>query len=99
MIAARLLVELGCNPADALNRVRAARPGSIATAEQEKYVHRQRAVPEPYEGMQLALLDEDQAARRAAAKGLVAATTAAHLQGLPSQLVRSHGVASAADSE
>jgi len=38
-IAARLLVELGSTPALAIERVRAARPGSIETRAQEKYVH------------------------------------------------------------
>ena len=37
-VAARLLVELGCRPEDAINRVRAARPGAIGTVEQERYV-------------------------------------------------------------
>lgn len=37
-IAARLLVELGCSPADAISKVRAARPGAIETREQETYV-------------------------------------------------------------
>ena len=38
-IAARLLVELGSAPALAIERVRAARPGSIETTAQEKFVH------------------------------------------------------------
>lgn len=38
-IAARLLVELGSAPALAIKRVRAARPGSIETTAQEKFVH------------------------------------------------------------
>ncbi len=38
-IAARLLVELGSAPALAIERVRAARPGSIETRAQEKFVH------------------------------------------------------------
>jgi hypothetical protein len=37
-VAARLLVELGCRPEDAINRVRAARPGAIDRIEQERYV-------------------------------------------------------------
>jgi ADP-ribosyl-[dinitrogen reductase] hydrolase len=102
MIAARLLVELGCHPVDAINRVRAARPGAIGTDEQEKYVRRQRSVPEPYEGMQLALLDDEPALDRAAAwtaaLAIPTSTAAAHLTGLPSQRVRTQGVASV-DSE
>jgi ADP-ribosyl-[dinitrogen reductase] hydrolase len=39
-IAARLLVELGTAPALAIEHVRAARPGSIETREQEQFVHR-----------------------------------------------------------
>lgn len=37
-VAAQLLVELGVPPPDAIRRVRAARPGAIETAEQERYV-------------------------------------------------------------
>ncbi|MBS0510007.1 MAG: cyclin-dependent kinase inhibitor 3 family protein [Proteobacteria bacterium] len=37
-VAAQLLVELGATPQDAIRRVRAARPGAIETAEQERYV-------------------------------------------------------------
>lgn len=37
-IAARLLVELGNSPNDAIDRVRAARPGAIETMGQERYV-------------------------------------------------------------
>jgi hypothetical protein len=38
MIAARLLAELGIEPATAIRRVRAVRPGAIETRQQEKYV-------------------------------------------------------------
>jgi ADP-ribosyl-[dinitrogen reductase] hydrolase len=103
MIAARLLVELGCHPLDAINRVRGARPGAIGSAEQEAYVRRQVAVPEPYEGMQLGLLDEDPYRDPASAwstgLALTAVPATTHLQGLPSQLVRTHGVAGVADSK
>jgi ADP-ribosyl-[dinitrogen reductase] hydrolase len=103
MVAARLLVELGCHPQDAINRVRGARPGAIATAEQEAYVRRQVAVPEPYAGMQLGLLDEDPYREPASAwstsLALNQVPAATHLQGLPSQLVRTHGVAGVADSK
>ena len=37
-IAARLLVEFGITPREAIARVRQARPGAIQTLEQEKYV-------------------------------------------------------------
>lgn len=37
-IAAQMLIELGATPADAIARVRAARPGAIETPEQERYV-------------------------------------------------------------
>jgi ADP-ribosyl-[dinitrogen reductase] hydrolase len=37
-IAARLLIELGMDPATAIRQVRAARPGAIETPEQERYV-------------------------------------------------------------
>lgn len=37
-IAARLLIELGWKPGDAIARVRAVRPGAIETRAQEKYV-------------------------------------------------------------
>lgn len=38
MIGARLLTELGMEPAIAIRRVRAVRPGAIQTQEQAKYV-------------------------------------------------------------
>ena len=37
-IGARLLIELGMEPATAIRQVRAVRPGAIETREQEKYV-------------------------------------------------------------
>lgn len=37
-IAARLLIDLGLPPAEAIGRIRAARPGAIETAEQERYL-------------------------------------------------------------
>jgi ADP-ribosyl-[dinitrogen reductase] hydrolase len=43
MIAARLLVEMGEKPAEAIRRVRSARPGTIETSEQEKYVRSVKA--------------------------------------------------------
>ena len=46
LVAARLLIELGTQPAEAVRRVRAARPGSIETAVQYEYVLRQRALPD-----------------------------------------------------
>nr|WP_321182271.1 ADP-ribosylglycohydrolase family protein [Methylobacterium sp. Leaf122] len=45
-IAARLLVELGADPEDTIQRVREARPGAIETVEQERHVHGQRPIPE-----------------------------------------------------
>lgn len=38
-IAARMLVEAGMTPEEAINRVRAARPGTIQTRLQEQHVH------------------------------------------------------------
>lgn len=48
LVAARILVERGCLPRDAVHRVRAVRPGAIETLAQEQYV--------------LALLDQRQGA-------------------------------------
>jgi len=45
-IAARLLVELGADPEDAIQRVREARPGAIETVEQERHVQSQRSINE-----------------------------------------------------
>lgn len=47
MIAARLLVELGESPADAIAKVRAARSGTIETAAQERHVRACRALGRP----------------------------------------------------
>ncbi|MCC6469085.1 MAG: dual specificity protein phosphatase family protein [Alphaproteobacteria bacterium] len=46
MIAARLLVELGMAPDQAIAAVRTARPGSIETAEQEEHVRACKAIDE-----------------------------------------------------
>jgi hypothetical protein len=48
-IAARLLIEHGCHPVEAIARVRSIRPGSIETVEQENYV-RAAAWPAPGPG-------------------------------------------------
>ncbi|GJD95405.1 ADP-ribosylglycohydrolase family protein [Methylobacterium iners] len=45
-IAAKLLVELGSNPSDAIDAVRSIRPGAIETEEQEAYVRDQTPVRE-----------------------------------------------------
>lgn len=45
MIAARILVELGEDPATAIERVRAVRPGAIETSEQEAWVLACNALP------------------------------------------------------
>lgn len=45
-IAARLVVEFGADPDDAVQRVREARPGAIETVEQERHVHGIRPIPE-----------------------------------------------------
>jgi ADP-ribosyl-[dinitrogen reductase] hydrolase len=60
LVAARLLIELGSPPLDAINRVRAARPGTLDTSEVETYL-RTRVHPfKPEELMQLALLAEEE---------------------------------------
>jgi protein-tyrosine phosphatase len=43
LMTARLLIELGCHPLDAMNRVRAARPGMLENAELEDYLRRVQA--------------------------------------------------------
>ena len=45
-VAARLLVEFGATPSEAIAQVRAVRPGAIETREQERWVLRQQAVDE-----------------------------------------------------
>lgn len=44
-IAARLMVELGLAPSDAINLVRKARPGAIQTSDQERHVLNIRPIP------------------------------------------------------
>ena len=61
MITARLLIEMGCKPLDAINRVRAARPGTLELAEVEGYLRTRVHAFKPEEFMQLALLSEDEA--------------------------------------
>jgi ADP-ribosylglycohydrolase/protein-tyrosine phosphatase len=58
-VAARLLVEFGIDPAQAIARVREARPGAIETRAQERWVHQQRSVDTAHDvarGRQLACL-------------------------------------------
>ncbi|TXM66861.1 ADP-ribosylglycohydrolase family protein [Methylobacterium sp. WL120] len=45
-IAARLLTELGADPAEAIRIVREARPGAIETEAQEQHILRRRKIPE-----------------------------------------------------
>ena len=45
-IAARLLTELGADPAEAIRIVREARPGALETEAQEQHVLRQQMIPE-----------------------------------------------------
>jgi len=42
-VAARVLVDLGCRPEDAINRVRGARPGAIESPEQQRHILSMRA--------------------------------------------------------
>ena len=44
VVTARLLVEIGCPTQDALNRVRAARPGCVSHPAQERYLRAQAPV-------------------------------------------------------
>lgn len=43
LLAARLLVEFGVEPDEAIKQVRKARPGAIETSEQEKHIHNYKA--------------------------------------------------------
>jgi protein-tyrosine phosphatase len=45
LLAGRLLVELGCRPEDALNRVQAARPGTLTAPNQRDYLLHQVQAP------------------------------------------------------
>jgi hypothetical protein len=62
MVAALLLVELGCAPQDAINRVRAARPGSLDLPLQEDYIRAQTPTPRSADIYQLDLLEAGGAA-------------------------------------
>jgi protein-tyrosine phosphatase len=55
MVAALLLVELGCAPQDAINRVRAARPGALALRQQEDYIRSHMPGPRSADILQLDL--------------------------------------------
>ena len=61
LVTARLLIEMGCKPQDAINRVRAARPGTLEMPEVESYLRTRVHAFKPEEFMQLALLSEDDA--------------------------------------
>jgi len=61
LVSARLLIEMGCKPADAINRVRAARPDTLEAPAVESYLRTRVHAFKPEEFMQLALLGEDDA--------------------------------------
>jgi len=56
LIAAKLLVELGCPAQDALNRVRGARPGVLSRPEEEEFVHAQAPASEAAYGAHVSLV-------------------------------------------
>jgi ADP-ribosyl-[dinitrogen reductase] hydrolase len=58
LVAARLLVEAGCAPHDAINRVRAAGQGALPSFEQEEYVRAQSFLGRPGEDTGLAERDD-----------------------------------------
>ena len=57
-IAARLLVEFGWQPGDAIRAVRKVRPGALETDAQEDFVHGQIALPEAQPKTSLAAIRE-----------------------------------------
>lgn len=57
-IAARLLVELGWNPEQAIMAVRAVRPGAIETVAQVRHVRGQRPISEPQSGRTRAAIED-----------------------------------------
>lgn len=57
MVAALVLVEMGCAPQDAINRVRAVRPGALDLGPQEAYVRAQRPGARSANILQLDLLE------------------------------------------
>ena len=57
LIAARLLVDVGCRPQDAINRVTAARPGSMYTEEQRDYILSAAVERNPYPFWSPSMLD------------------------------------------
>jgi hypothetical protein len=56
MVAAKLLVELGCPAQDALNRVRGARPGVLQQPEEEEFVRGQAPAAEAAFGTHVSLV-------------------------------------------
>ena len=56
MIAAKLLVELGCPAQDALNRVRGARPGVLLHPDEEAFVRAQNPAAEAAVGTHVSLV-------------------------------------------
>jgi len=61
IVAARLLVEFGEDPAQAMRRVRSARPDAIENRRQEDYVRRQHPLPSPLPRPPVAVDPEKQA--------------------------------------
>jgi protein-tyrosine phosphatase len=46
LVAGRILVERGCAPKNAIQRIRSVRPHAIETSEQERYVMKSKLVPD-----------------------------------------------------
>lgn len=58
MVAARMLIDLGVEPQDAIDRVRAVRPRAVETPEQEAYVLRQKPSPENRPSRSKAMIED-----------------------------------------
>jgi len=72
LVSARLLIELGSQAQDAINRVRAARPGTLEMPEVETYLRTRVHAFKPEEFLQFALLAEEES-DAAAHEGVTAA--------------------------
>ncbi len=85
LLAGRLLIELGCRPEDALNRVQAARAGALTAPEQRAYLLNQVQAQAPRVDPSLPALHPEIARALGAAPGAAQLVHALATHGKPAQ--------------
>jgi hypothetical protein len=95
LLAGRLLIELGCRPEDALNRVQAARAGALTVPEQRAYLLNQVPAQVPRMDPPVPMVHPEIAQALGAAPGAAQVVHALAAHGKPAQAWRGRPEASA----